>query len=136
MRKIAVLLCLAILVVPAQARRRFSPGISRPATVSGGFSPTTPFGPSGAIAPASTGFSPTCTFGPSSIQPASTGFSTSGEVPNRTLNSGYGVRRGYGRRRGYYRGYYNSGYSNGGYSTGSGIPGYDTPLPQKTLPGY
>jgi hypothetical protein len=137
MKKIAVLLCLLTLLVPAQARRRAMPGISQPATVTGGFSPTMPFGPTGTIAPASTGFSPTCTYGPSSIQPASTGFSTTGPVPNINLNSGYGVRRGYGRR-GYYRGgYYNSGYSNGGGGfNGSSVPGYDTPLPERTLPGY
>lgn len=135
MKKTAVFLCLVTLIVPAQARRRFSPGITRPASVTGGFSPSMPFGPGGSISPASTGFSPTCTFGPSSIQPASTGFSTTGTVPNVNLNSGYGVRRGYGRRRGYYsRGYYN-GYSSGG-SSGSGIPGYDSPLPERTLPGY
>lgn len=132
----AVLLCLVTLVVPAQARRRFSPGLSRPATVSGGFSPSMPYGPTGNISPASTGFSPTCTYGPSSIQPASTGFSTTGPVPNINLNSGYGVRHGYGRRRGSYYRTYNSGYSNGGYNGSSGIPGYDTPLPQKSLPGY
>lgn len=136
MKKIAVLLCLATLIVPAQARRRFAPGISRPATVTGGFSPSMPFGPSGSISPASTGFSPTCTYGPSSIQPASTGFSTTGSVPNINLNSGYGVRRGYRGRRGYYYRGFNSGYSSGGNSGGSGVPGYDNSLPERPLPGY
>lgn len=106
MRKLAVALCLLSLLAPAHARRRF-------ATLGG-------HGPS--LQPAGT------------IQPASTGFSFTGPVPNRTLNSGYGVRRGYGRR-GYYRGYSANGYSNGGPLNG-GIPGYDTPLPQRTLPGY
>lgn len=116
MRKLAVFLCLATMVAPALARRRFAPTISHPATVQPGFSPTMPYGP---IA---------------TIQPASTGYSSYGPVPNRTLNSSYGVRRGYGRR-GYRRSYYFNGYSSGG-SSSSGIPGYDTPLPQKTLPGY
>jgi len=117
MRKLAVVLCLATLILPAQARRRFAPTLSHPATVQAGFSPTMPYGPSGVI------------------QPASTGYSSLGPVPNRTLNSGYGVRRGYGRR-GYYRNYYSSGFSSGSASTSRGIPGYDTPLPQRTLPGY
>ena len=117
MRKLAVALCLATLILPAQARRRFAPTLSHPATVQPGFSPTMPYGPNG------------------TIQPASTGYSSTGSVPNRTLNSGYGVRRGYGRR-GYYRNYYSSGFSSGGGAASHGIPGYDTPLPQRTLPGY
>ncbi|MBN9415708.1 MAG: hypothetical protein J0I12_09750 [Candidatus Eremiobacteraeota bacterium] len=105
MRKLAVALCLLSLLAPAHARRRYA--------FLGGHGPS--------LQPAGT------------IQPASTGFSFTGPVPNRTLNSGYGVRRGYGRR--YYRGYYANGYSSGN-SLNGGIPGYDTPLPQRTLPGY
>lgn len=137
MRSVVIVLSLSLMCLPVQARPRKLPGGSS-ATVSGGFSPTMPFGPSASIAPATTGFSPTCPYGPSYIPPASTGFSTTAPVPNINLNSSYGVRRGYGYgyRHGYYNGFYNSGYTRSGSFNGGGIPGYDQSLPQRTVPGY
>ena len=43
MKAAVLILCLAALCVPAQARRHFAPTLSRPATVQPGFSPTAPY---------------------------------------------------------------------------------------------
>ena len=42
MKAAVLILCLATLCVPAQARRHFAPTFSRPATVQPGFCPTAP----------------------------------------------------------------------------------------------
>ncbi|MBX3172240.1 MAG: hypothetical protein KF760_32850 [Candidatus Eremiobacteraeota bacterium] len=109
-----------------------------------GFSPTLPWGTgsrsvqAGDIRNNNSGFSPTMPYVKLSEQPAQH------DNPHQDHRNNPNCYRGYGYYNNYYYGpgsgyYYNNGYN--GYSSGQpnssqGIPGYDTPLPSTSPPGY